>query len=175
LIGQVWVGPRTGLSACKGIVGEREPDRYMRGCFRVSQLGTFVPGVAACPFGPVGRCVSSADTSLSLSLSLSCPSSTSRLAADFPRTDRRPGYLSGVGFSLCICGVRRGGWCLFERHRPLPLRVVAFEEAPAFILTRAGSRYGERRGPNPRPRRSQSLRQHALPRRCCSSGVRHAC
>jgi hypothetical protein len=37
----------------------------------VSSLGTYVPGVAAGLNVPVGRCVSSADTSLSLSLSLS--------------------------------------------------------------------------------------------------------
>ncbi len=53
----------------------------MRGCFRVSQLGTDVSGIVARQFGAVGRCVSSADTSLSLSLSLSCPSSTPRLTA----------------------------------------------------------------------------------------------
>jgi hypothetical protein len=42
----------------------------MRGCFRVSSLGTDVPGVYGAQDGPVARCVSVADTSLSLSLSL---------------------------------------------------------------------------------------------------------
>ena len=55
-----------------------------RGCFRVSSLGTDVSRVFRCPLGAVGRCVSSADTSLSLSLSLSCPSSASGLTAKSP-------------------------------------------------------------------------------------------
>ena len=55
-----------------------------RGCFRVSSLGTNVMGMPACLCGPVGRCVSSADTSLSLSLSL-CPGSTPGLTTDSPR------------------------------------------------------------------------------------------
>jgi hypothetical protein len=54
---------------CRGC-WERVPDQMKRGCFRVSPLGTDVMGVATRPCGPVGRCVSSADTSLSLSLSL---------------------------------------------------------------------------------------------------------
>ena len=47
----------------------------------MSSCRTHVSGVAAWPNRPVGRCVSSADTSLSLSLSLSCPSSASGLTA----------------------------------------------------------------------------------------------
>ncbi len=79
------------------------PDRMKRGCFRVSSLGTFVPGVAAGPFGPVGRCVSSADT-FSLSLSLSCPSSAPRLTADSPRCEQcSRGWVAG-GFEPAIPG-----------------------------------------------------------------------
>jgi hypothetical protein len=59
-----------------------------RDCFRVFSLGTDVPGVATCSNGPVGRCVSSADTSLSLSLSLSCPGSTPLLSAASSRLSR---------------------------------------------------------------------------------------
>ena len=52
-----------------------------RGCFRVSPLGTDVMGLAAGEGLPVCRCVSAADTSLSLSLSL-C-SGSSGLKPDF--------------------------------------------------------------------------------------------
>jgi hypothetical protein len=41
-----------------------------RGCFRVSPTGTDVMGVVVRPGGAITRCVSLADTSLSLSLSL---------------------------------------------------------------------------------------------------------
>jgi hypothetical protein len=51
----------------------------------VVSLGKYVPGVCACLNGPVCRCVSAADSSLSLSLSLSRPSSAPRLAAKFSR------------------------------------------------------------------------------------------
>ncbi len=44
-----------------------------RGCFRVSPIGTDVRGVVVRPWGAITRCVSVADTSLSLSLSLSAP------------------------------------------------------------------------------------------------------
>ncbi len=85
-IDRVWVGPGTGFKRLLG----RGPDRMMRGCFRVSQLGTDVPGIAMRPLGAVGRCVSSADTSLSLSLSLSCPSSTPGLTASSRRFSGLP-------------------------------------------------------------------------------------
>ena len=45
----------------------------MRGRVRVSPVRTDVVGIVACSGGPVARCVSVADTSLSLSLSLSAP------------------------------------------------------------------------------------------------------
>src|SRR5665213_1466753 len=51
----------------------RGPDRMKRCCFRVSPIGTDVMGIALRPTGAVCRCVSAADTSLSLSLSLSTP------------------------------------------------------------------------------------------------------
>jgi hypothetical protein len=41
-----------------------------RGCFRVSPTGMDVTGVVVRPVGAITRCVSVADTSLSLSLSL---------------------------------------------------------------------------------------------------------
>ena len=44
-----------------------------RGCFRVSPIGTDVVGIVVRPAGAITRCVSLADTSLSLSLSLSTP------------------------------------------------------------------------------------------------------
>ena len=56
----------------------------MRGCFHVFSSGTDVTGVAVRQSTAFGRCVSSADTSLSLSLSL-CPSSTPDLTAEFGR------------------------------------------------------------------------------------------
>src|ERR1039457_2519768 len=66
-----WVDPLGRCQAlCRGSNG-RGPDRMMRSCFRVSSMGTDVAGVAAAREGPVGRCVSIADGSLSLSLSLS--------------------------------------------------------------------------------------------------------
>ena len=125
-----------------------------RGCFRVSPLGTDVMRVGVRPNAPVGRCVSSADTSLSLSLS--GPSSTPRLAADFPRTDRRLELLSGVGRSLCICGSRRPvqGACSSVAGTASLIAVSSvFEEAPVRTPICAGSVI-ERRGLNPRPRRS---------------------
>jgi hypothetical protein len=69
---RVWVWPWFGrpLALILGLLGEG-PGRTMRGCFRVSSLGTDVPGVYGAQNGPVARCVSVADTSLSLSLSLS--------------------------------------------------------------------------------------------------------
>jgi hypothetical protein len=42
----------------------------MRGCFRVSPTGIDVMGIVVRPAGAITRCVSAADTSLSLSLSL---------------------------------------------------------------------------------------------------------
>jgi hypothetical protein len=146
-IGRVWVGPRTGFQALVGNVVEREPDRYMRGCFRVSQLGTDVQCVAACLFGPVGRCVSSADTSLSLSLSLSCLCSAPSLAADCPWTVRSAGRLSGVGRFLCVCGSRLVCRGLFERHRFFS-RLVTFGGALLCTVVRAVGVNGERRGLN---------------------------
>jgi len=68
-----WVDPLGRRQAlCRGSNG-RGPDRMRRSCFRVSSMGTDVAGVAAARVGPVGRCVSIADGSLSLSLSLSTP------------------------------------------------------------------------------------------------------
>jgi hypothetical protein len=52
-----------------GLLGEGRV-AMMRGCFHVSSLGTDVPGIYGAQCGPVARCVSVADTSLSLSLSL---------------------------------------------------------------------------------------------------------
>ena len=54
----------------------------------MSPLGTDVVRIVACPGGRVARCVSVADTSLSLSLSLSAPLEASRLAAGFPRSEQ---------------------------------------------------------------------------------------
>ena len=51
----------------------------------MSSFGTYVSGIAAGRDGSVGRCVSSADTSLSLSLSLSCPSSAPDLTTEARR------------------------------------------------------------------------------------------
>src|ERR1700691_4732789 len=71
-IGRVWVGPLDWFQALQqgiAVTGEGL-DRMKRGCFRVSQSGTDVSGIPARPFGPVGRCLSIADASLSLSLSL---------------------------------------------------------------------------------------------------------
>src|SRR5262249_26343717 len=90
---------------------------------------------------------SAALTHLSLSLSLSCPSSTPRLAADLPRAQRRSGHLSGVGLSLCICRSRRV--CSSVVATAL-IVVSAFEEAPARAPTRVGSDV-ERRGLFPFP------------------------
>jgi hypothetical protein len=72
---------RSGLGRFSGIDVKRfaggpwERDRIemMRGCFRVSPNGTDVMGLVAAREGSVARCVSVADTSLSLSLSLSVP------------------------------------------------------------------------------------------------------
>jgi hypothetical protein len=41
-----------------------------KGCLRVSPIGTDVTGIVVRPTGAVCRCVSTADTSLSLSLSV---------------------------------------------------------------------------------------------------------
>ena len=54
----------------EGCSGRGFPGRLMRGLFSVSPLGMIVMSVPARRDGAVGRCVSSADTSLSLSLSL---------------------------------------------------------------------------------------------------------
>ncbi len=140
-----------------------------RGCFRVSPFGTDVMGIVAHSGAPVGRCVSSADTSLSLSLSL-CPG---LLGSDSGFGARR-----GVSHDLPAgthrafeCGVRRSRQAaqgLFER-RCHPHLAPAFEEAPAHAHpTRAGSVSAERRGHNPRPRRSPS----AVGRLRLSSGDR---
>src|SRR5665213_1179826 len=51
----------------------RGPDRMKRGCFRVSPIGTDVMGIGVARGLPLARCVSAADTRLSLSLSLSTP------------------------------------------------------------------------------------------------------
>jgi hypothetical protein len=56
-------------SASQGMLG-RGPGHMEKGCFRVSPIGTDVTGIVVRPAGAVCRCVSAADTSLSLSLSL---------------------------------------------------------------------------------------------------------
>ena len=66
----VWVDPPgIGFKRLAGDVRER-PDRMTRGRFCMSPLGTDVMGIDVRPVGAVCRCVSAADTSLSLSLSL---------------------------------------------------------------------------------------------------------
>jgi hypothetical protein len=55
-------------SACRGFWGE-VPDRMNKGCSNVGSLGTDVLGVLALDRA-VTRCISIADASLSLSLSL---------------------------------------------------------------------------------------------------------
>jgi hypothetical protein len=88
-IDRVWVGSfldRIFKRFCRQRPWERAlPDRKMRGCFRVFSSGTNVTGVGVRQSTPVGRCLSIADASLSLSLSLSCPSSTPPLTAKFGR------------------------------------------------------------------------------------------
>jgi hypothetical protein len=80
-----------------------------RGCFRVSPLGTDVTRVVVRPSGAITRCVSLADTSLSLSLSLSTPdllgqrpSSGAKNGADHRYVDRsRRGCARGVCRARC--------------------------------------------------------------------------
>jgi AcrR family transcriptional regulator len=74
------------------------PGRMMRGCVRVSPYGTGVVGVVARSEGPVARCVSVADTSLSLSLSLCSASS---------RPDPACGARSGAFLDLLAAFSRR--------------------------------------------------------------------
>jgi hypothetical protein len=70
-IDRVWVGLLGSIaSALQGNFGERGRVVMKRGCVRVSPSGTDVMGIVACSEEPVARCVSVADTSLSLSLSL---------------------------------------------------------------------------------------------------------
>jgi hypothetical protein len=183
IIDRVWVGS---LDRCQALLqgqhstGEGS-DRMKRGCFRVSPLGTDVKRVVAHRGAPVGRCLG-IEASLSLSLSLSCPSSASPLAADFARTPRRlelpvrGGPRSVWGGLECpaaaidgvprLCEVARdrtrgctaasrlAGRGLFER-RCHPHLAPAFEEAPSRAPTRVGyAGSAGRRGLDPRPRRS---------------------
>jgi hypothetical protein len=117
---------------------------------------------------------------ISLSLSLSCPCSAPRLAADFPRLERRPWGWVGDGPKPAFAA-RRGA-----RHdqpsrpgtsaRPTreavlrPGRTSGSCATPSRAPTRIGCS-AERRGLNPRPRRSPS----AVGRSCFSSGGRVKC
>src|SRR5580700_7939049 len=94
----------------------------MRGCVRVSPVRTDVLGIAACPKGAVARCVSVADTSLSLSLSLSAPSSSPGLAPAFP------------GFSARIAGkVFLGHKRVAVRAKPGTGRAQSLAYATAYV------------------------------------------
>jgi hypothetical protein len=133
-----------------------------RGCrFSMSPSGTDVKRVVAHSGAPVGRCLSTADASLSLSLSLSCPSSTPLLAARFPRFEQysrgwatHTREAAGVpgAVSSCPDAVSRSGRVSVIRRRRHPHLAVAVEEVPRCAPTRWGCCSG-RRGLNPRPRR----------------------
>jgi hypothetical protein len=69
-LGRFFFGPVSSAFAGNAVRGRGLPDRMMRGCVGMSSLGTGVVRVVGHCGVPVGRCVSSADTSLSLSLSL---------------------------------------------------------------------------------------------------------
>jgi hypothetical protein len=169
-------------SAFAGDVGRGCRIVMKRGCFRVSPLGTDVMGVATCLCGSVGRCVSSADTSLSLSLSLSTPAcSTLGLAA--PSQVAVPLGRYGARTPCCAIGDDRRPFVrgLFERRCRPPHRVVAaFEEVPSrdpalravcprlkifrsSIGMRAGS-VAARRGPAPEPGSRRCLCVVCVPR-----------
>jgi hypothetical protein len=133
---------------------ERGRVRTMKGSsFRMSPFGTDMMGMPVRHGAPVGRCVSSADSSLSLSLSLSCPCSSPRLAAGFPRfPERSRGWASrasGSAFAACFaasCAVRARVRIGLGHPPHNPWRV--FEEASACVPTRAGAVSNpERRGP----------------------------
>jgi hypothetical protein len=121
---------------CKG----RGPVRMKRGCLRVVPVGTDVTGVSALPERVVVRCVSTAEASLSLSLSLCSQFSCAKSGAF-------QGLLAGRRRAC-----ERGVWSfspargLFERRRHSPSPVAALEEAPSRVPTRAGARSAERRG-----------------------------
>jgi hypothetical protein len=136
------------------VIGRRGPDRMMRSCFRVSPKGTDVMGMVAAQGLPLGRCLGVAESSLSLSLSLSTPG----LLGKKPSFGVRRG-----AFHHLSAGIRRAPVRGIPRSRlagrgacsnattPSP---VAFEEAPARAPSRAGVVSAERRGPDSGPRRS---------------------
>jgi hypothetical protein len=130
-----------GLALSRGMLGKGEGrDRMMRGCFCMSPVGTDVTGVAVLPRGVVVRCVSTAEASLSLSLSL---------YSQFPSAQ------SGAK-NRCLAGRSRAferGFCrsrivrdLFERRRRVPLLAVTFEEASLRVPSRGGVGSAGRRG-----------------------------
>jgi hypothetical protein len=138
-----------------------------RGCFRVSPNGADVMGVVVRPVGAITRCVSLADTSLSLSLSLysGSPSQEARHGAE-ERAGHHPlaGHhrAPGRGIRRCCCGVSRG---LFERRcDPHP---AALEEVPSRIPTRAGTSSTGRRGPTDLgPRRPNTFHMPSIQYAC---------
>jgi hypothetical protein len=98
-----------------------------RGCVRVSSLRADVPGIVAPPCGAVTRCVSAADTSLSLSLSLSAPDLACSRRVFGVRRGAHHRFLVGhrraVGRGVCRCG--SPSWALFCKRGALP---SVFEE-----------------------------------------------
>jgi len=152
----------------------------MRGCFRVSPMGTDVMGIALRPVGALARCVSVADTSLSLSLSLSTPGLLGKKPSLGAQSGAHNDLLAGI-HRPPGCGVRRSPRAhgslvscaprgsvlrargLFERRCRVPHLAVAFEKAPSRAPTRDGSSSAERRGSHKGPRRS--------PIACCLTAV----
>jgi hypothetical protein len=130
-----------------------------KGCFRVSPLGTDVTGIVVRPLGAVTRCVSVADTSLSLSLSLSAPNlsglepSSGAFRGAYLDLLDGPGRACERGF----CHVRRGSTA--THTEPLAGAEVDIslgcsphnpwrtsEEVPSRAPTRAGFVAPKRRG-----------------------------
>jgi hypothetical protein len=102
----------------------------MRGCIRVSPLGTDVTGVVVRPVGAITRCVSVADTSLSLSLSLSTPN----LSGLKPSSGAENGAYSDL-----LAGSRRAPGRGFRRSWRRPLAVSPC--AGVRVIGLAGSPY----------------------------------
>jgi hypothetical protein len=93
-----------------------------RGCFRVSPLGTDVMGMVAAEGSPLGRCLGVAESSLSLSLSLSTPDLLGKKSSQ--------GALGGVFYHL-LAGSRRalgrGVWSFSAGFLSKSIRVRSAE------------------------------------------------
>jgi hypothetical protein len=154
-------------SAQSGFFGEGAGSNRMSGNeVRVSSHGTDVMGNRCAPVGVVSRCVSVADTSLSLSLSL-CRGSSSGQDARFGARNGAQNNLLGTARRASERGFRRPAHgpaaaasftcaCVDHKlgrapHNPWS----SFEEAPSRALfPRAGVAGPMRCGLNLRPRRS---------------------